>query len=352
MFTERVKTRGVKTETVSHERPRELSHAEMVESAMTDIAAPLALWHITPTDIETFIDQKITGIRLNGVDVLSIDIDHKGLLDPITVAYLNASRTKVIMPEYFHPELVENGGIFSSMRESSTDPRLSFAQNISTILQQSGKDIAVADIANRPSYEITHLLSRYLPYLGVLGSAALATRTGTAGLLGDIGLAVNAPAAALMTGNSHQEMSKTGIFNPDRIPRLDRFIPDWEQARRLILAKGVEQVTTEYRPTGKQGEVTPQIILLYPQAHGIRMADILENPHPFMDKAQAAAYRLLGPTMDFSVRTYRWKNSLQKLSESGYRYGQPDIHPPTQVFPNTTDNLAGWMRVSNRKIKI
>jgi hypothetical protein len=327
---------------------------ELILNAKRDLADQIWRGIISPNYIEAFIDNKVTGVNINGVDVISIDVDREpGNLEQIIRGYMNCARTKVIVPEYFYPELQSNAGILSSLMEKTASrkvkgelsKRLYSAQIVTDACRDSGKPIAVAEIANRPSYLAADEAFNWYPgLLGILFSKL----TGQDPILfTGVGLDL-----AYIFNKLRLDRGQKGIFNRDTVSELDKYIPDMEQARRLFLAKGVEQLTQEYSTAGRPGDETPQIVVLYPKAHGIRMADMLVNPHPHLDKAKSIAYKILGPTLDFSVRTYRWKDSLQRLAESGYRFGQPQIISSDGLYRRTISGLAGWQKVSDRKIKV
>ncbi len=127
---------------------------------------------------------------------------------------------------------------------------------------------------------------------------------------------------------------------------------DFEQARRLYAARGIEQLTQEYPPLARPGKHEPQIVVIYPKAHGIRITDNIVNPNRGLDKAKDIVYKLFGPGLDFSVRQWAWKDSSQKLADSGYRWGgQQGTHSVDQQGTNASI-LANWMLFSDRKIPI
>src|SRR5689334_22291332 len=62
-------------------------------------------------ELRDFIRERVSGIRLNGVDIISVDIGNhtKDPIDPMTRAYLESAITKAVVVEYFEPELRRNG---------------------------------------------------------------------------------------------------------------------------------------------------------------------------------------------------------------------------------------------------
>lgn len=70
-----------------------------------------------------------------------------------------------------------------------------------------------------------------------------------------------------------------------------------------------------------------------------------------LDKAKDIVYKLFGPGLDFSVRQWAWKDSLQKLVDSDYRWGGQTTQSSSQSNIETT-GLANWMLFSDRKIPV
>ena len=263
-------------------------------------------------ELDSFVNERVIGIKTKkGVDILLIDFDHnEDSIHPITQAYLASPKTQIIAPEYFGPDL-QRHKVYTSKRITSYikhlplpaktkaghTNRLSYAQQIAEYCRQIDKPIAVADIANQPLYMEYRFGQR-------VGTAVLSWMA--------YGISMDsiflAPFIANLTwGQSitKQFDKEIGIFNKDKVSNVERLITDMEQARRLYLAKGLEQIAEEYG----RGE---QIVALYPKAHGIRVADILTNPKPGADKVRRILYKTIAPGLDYSVRNWDYDKQQEK----------------------------------------
>jgi len=98
--------------------------------------------------------------------------EQQGRMEDVLHAYIGDPRTKVVLVEYFEPEIKENvaripvaGKILSEiLAEEKNSPRFAFAREVTNACQQEGKPIAVADIANKPFYYVDALIPLLLAY--------------------------------------------------------------------------------------------------------------------------------------------------------------------------------------------
>lgn len=276
---------------------RMLTTQEIVAKASPDMSAN------TSESLYTFVEKNVTGFQSNGMDVLSIDIDHKpGELNPWMKAYINSTRTKLLLPEYFGPDIARHAPkLYKNKLYGSS--KLQFAEQLAEELQN--KPVAVSDIANRPRYEAIYAIHTFSAVPLALSSFFVDRPW----LL--LGVAA-ADFVHTQTVN-FQEMTGTGVFNKDKVTAYERLVTDMEQARRLYIAKGVDHLTKKY--AGNE-EDKGQVVMLYPKAHGIRVADIVTKPHPRADKARGLLYKTIAPTLDYGVREFSYqtdeKNSEQK----------------------------------------
>ena len=172
----------------SQSRARYLTPHELVARAKGDLAGLLGIRKLKTVD--RFISEKVTGIHLNNVDVLSIDVDHTTEIDSYIKAYMQSPRTALIISEFFYPELIENAGILARpMRKvkqrggTMYGARLQAAERVEQALREAGKPVAVADIADRGSYLAWNYILRLSPvFLG--GAIALATKQDLAAFAG------------------------------------------------------------------------------------------------------------------------------------------------------------------------
>lgn len=271
--------------------------------------------------IYDFVENNVLGIKSNGVDVLSINFRHGNPnLDPLTKAYLSSPRTQLVIAEYFKPDL-DRSGIYSGKlaRTVHYSPRLKATAQLDKTFQDTGKPIAVVDIANKPSYEIAYLLNRLAPSVETFAALPFIDQRTLLAL----------PLAALIAYSTCidlQELFQRGVFNRKKVTKYERLVIDLEQARRLFVAKGIHQIT---RDMPEEAKADSQIVALYPKAHGIRVADILTRPKPFADTARSALYKTIAPFLDYSVRTYEHKSGEEKGLEEGQ-----------------------WQLISNKKIPV
>lgn len=349
---ERARTRFQSTDVES--KSKFLSLDELISSAESDFSNQINSGLLSIDDIQEFIRKKVIGVKINGVNVISIDFEHSDEeINPVAQAYLKSPSTRVIVVEYFYPEIKKNAeriGLLSLMNNIGGyySDRIVYSKKISDICREANKPVAVTDIANKASYISFREFFRNSPqyfklmwemsgvYPELINSLYTPiTLTNIAWILGIV--------LAYKTGK--------GIFNKEKISGFEKFFLDFEQARRLYAAKGIEQLTKEYPPLSQPGKNDPQIIAFYPQAHGIRISDYLINPSRGLDKAKDIVYKLFGPGLDFSVRQWMWKDSIQKVVDSGYRWGGSTIQSSARLNHQSTD-LANWVLFSDRKITI
>lgn len=223
-------------------------------------------------------------------------------------AYVDADQTNIIVTEYFEPELKRNGVCLilgpiktwrSRKKKSSVDDseylnkRLNSAEVIASAAQEANKPVAVADIGTKFSFLPAFLVSLRIP-LPLLAADNK--------FLFSLGLSVVALQHYFLYFHRGE-----GIFNKDRIGEFEKFIVDFEQARRQYLEKGVEQLTEKiYAETN--GEETSQVVVLYPRAHGNRMIENIIHPHPKLDKIKSGVYKTTAPWLNFSLRRWEYQN--------------------------------------------
>jgi hypothetical protein len=250
-------------------------------------------------------------IRIGQVDLVFVSQSHdkfKGELDPAFEFELKSSKTKAVVLEYFNEEIAQNASrvpligkklheIFTKMRNSQD---FQFGEKIADICRDLNTPIVTMDIAMTPSYVANWAMFSVF----------------TAGL------------------TRIQEMSGWGMFGENR-HEYEKLIPDMEDARRVFAAKGLKKMAEEFQPP-KDNNVTddnrPQIIICYPKAHVSRIADYLTNDSLLTRMAMGVKTKLykLAPKIDWTIRTWKWKNMLANFTG--------------------VQKLAGWQKISNEKI--
>lgn len=288
--------------------PKPIPYEEMCRLAKVDFRDKITDSTFTPETVESFIKEHVTGIRIGSVDVIIINQEHSEFnlsegLPPVLKAYIASEKTKAVLEEYFNPELRLN------------------AENMPIL------GVVVADIANKMSYMTDRFLAHATALLVALPLAQQ-----------NLALANIVSSIVYMGGvEAYGQITNKGMFDKEQVHNYEKILLSAEDARRVYVAEGIKQLAHEYQP--RQGEVVsdetrPQIVVVYPEAHAKRIANYLENPlivDRLSQTAKRIMYRTL-PNLDFSVRTYEWKENLAKLASD--------------------PALANWQLVSNRPIKL
>lgn len=311
---------------------RILSFEETLDKARQNFG-PEKIGKINSWSLEYFIEEHVRVVHREGIDAVIIDQEwnqpfFRGYtIDPVLECYIESARTKGVMVEYFNPELIQNaqntpfiGRKLAQMYASNTrSERTYYSQQLAQVIQEAGKKAFVADIANKPTYQVLKILSK---------DAGIPALVASPWFPPEIQPLIWAYAALAISG-AVQETKGVGMFDKTKIHGFEKFIPDIEDARRLYGAAGIEQLMAEYATKStEEGEKDAQLVIVYPIAHARRITDYLVNP----SRARAvkkALYRLM-PGLDFSVRTWEWKDTLTK----GEDYSSP----------------GGWERTSNKML--
>src|SRR5689334_3555886 len=61
-----------------------------------------------PYRLAEYLSEDVSAVRVNGVDVVSVNFEHGRVIDPFLGDYIRSPRTKVVVPEYFYPEVSRN----------------------------------------------------------------------------------------------------------------------------------------------------------------------------------------------------------------------------------------------------
>ncbi len=345
----------------SAQKASPISTQKILDMAYADFGEQMFSGALSKPQVEQFVNQRVIGAKLNGLNILSIDFEHnEGPIDPVLRAYITSPKTKIVVPEYFYPEMMrwldaKTIRLFKKINfwEQFHQDRVDFARRFAEVCREADKRVAVTDLANKPNYLLNRVLLRTMPFFM---SYSNALKEVLLGQYKDI-----SPYAIFFiiawSNVYYYELLASSFYNgyfffsKEKIGRLEKWIPDFEQARRLFAAKGIRQLTEE-NGNGSNRDSESQIVLVYPRAHGIRILDNLIHPSRG-ETIKDRFYKLLGPGLDFSVRQWEYKDTLQRLAESGYRWGENEfmqarISSETEMKPS----LANWMLVSERKIGI
>jgi hypothetical protein len=339
---------------ITRSKGKLIPRSVLVERAQKDFAEQINTGAMSVKDVKRFVKKYVTGVEVNGVQVLIMDFNYKAeKINPVAEAFIQLPKTKSVVAEYFYPEIrnnMERAGLLGAMKQLDPDYiyRLNTAENLANLCKDAGKSVAVVDMGNKPGYMVLRELFRFSTEIMVTAFGITRIQPELYSLLANPVWVANIIGAA---GLLYEAYSGKGIFDKTKVNNFEKFILDFEQARRMYAARGIEQLTHEYPPTGQPGKEESQIVVMYPKAHGIRIADNLANPHRGLDKAKNVIYKLFGPGLDFSVRKWEWKNSLKKLAVSGYRWGKPDIQPTDDESYDSSD-LENWRMVAEKKIEV
>lgn len=302
---------------------RRVSTDEMLGS-MTDVVRS---GEVSTNTLREFLDEKCEGVRIGNTDVIFISQDHTRILemDPDLESLVGAPGTKVILVEYFEPELVANARNFPVLgalleqvfkEGGGAGVKTVLSNKLAEIAKKKGKPIAVADIANKAEY--------YFGYSLAPGGLIAASNIFPA-------LLPVAITYSTMYGVNriHEFITKKGHFDPDKIHKYEKMLLDTEDARRVFVAMGARQLASEYEPRGSE---PCRVLACYPKAHVMRIADYLTNQETLSKMSRTAKqllYRLY-PAIDITVRQYQYKDTLARLAQD--------------------QSLAGWKRFSNRSL--
>ena len=351
---------------------QEIKLDEIYKNTQIDFTTEINAGKFTDEELKQYISERVQGVRLNGVNVILIKNEYlqDTSVHPILEAYMASQKTNVVMVEYFDPELRQNAeaakyniGVLISQGKNTLKayeesipifPSLQFSRNLTATCQKLRKTVAVADIANKPDYSISRTLLRLFPIESFLTPPYETNLIQLAKVIINMGIR----GTYYRFLESGPEKSTFG-FDKKNIHPNEKFFIDLEDARRLFIAKGIEQLTQEYKPflqnehpevEGKKDiirESNPQIVVCYPEAHIRRILNYLQIHH-VTDSVKEIIHKLTAPTLDYAVRTWEYKDQLQKLKESGYQWGKPDKVGTAEE--NSKPDLAGWRMVSKRPI--
>ena len=356
--------------------PQRIPQAELVDQALVNFAQQINTGEFTAEDVTKFVEEKVIGLLLNGVAVICMDFEHSDrTINPIAEAFIRSPDTNLVVAEYFYPEIMSNlnriGKSLLADKMGGGEARIGFSRELSKLCRLSHKSVACTDIASKARYMIFRELFRSFPqYLLSLCALSGVSRE----ILNPLYLPVLVTNISWIYMISASLFLGKGIFDKNKVGALEGLIVDFEQARRFYAARGVEELTKEYAPQTQSTGKKPQIVVMYPKAHGIRIAEHLLHRNVGLEKAKNVIYKLFGPGLDFSVRQWLHNSSLDNIFLSGYQWHDPSDHL-SQREPDTpldrlvksrhrfgthidsdpgfsSDELANWTKFSDRKIAV
>lgn len=295
-------------------------------------------------DDADYVKKNVLGAQVAGVNILTASIEHESLIvPPVARDFIFSPHTKVVMPEYFYPELrrwlytpstrrIQKIGKWSKAYQR----RVSLAKKLADVIGKSEKTVAVADIANKPSYilfrEMWLTLPWFVPAVTFMPDAVVNDPF--------VNFLIFESAVCLTTLipnslNAYFFEKGRGIFDKKRVHWYESITPHFESARRLFLAKGTQQILEEY--PSAPGE-DAQIVHPFPIAHARRFLKHLVEPTPVADAIMDPVFRCMGPTLDYTVRQWEPKHMLNTALKSDRQ-------------PARKRRSIDWMMVSERPLK-
>lgn len=209
--------------------------------------------------------------------------------------FVDNSNTEGVMIEYFAPELKYNTRNSSPLakpfiRQHLHDPKYKdriFGFNyLASLAKRSGKDVYVADIANKPAYQALRAGWGYTP--GATAAIALSH------IDSPLALAGSAVGGGILSAIVQETISRV---TPNK-NKLENIIPTPEDARRVFIARGIREVTrrlNDHPETNKNGT----LLVVYPEAHINRILDYLDN-----GSRKERLYKSALPGLDYHIRRY------------------------------------------------
>ncbi|HBB43906.1 MAG TPA: hypothetical protein DIU47_01430 [Candidatus Pacebacteria bacterium] len=225
---------------------------------------------------------QIERLNINGVTISLVSCDHQPELmpevDPWQAIEGEIQKSSLVFVEYFPYELessVYNNPIWGKLAKDAGEAKglNSFFNKVSGLATKYGREIAVSDIANGPMYSIYHGGLRFAlsPLLISVDPGKFGSFLAFCSMLNGVGMNI-------------QEVLRIGAFDLER-KKFEKFIIDMEDARRLLIAKGIRQ-EAERRNEGSQ------LSYIAPRTHVSRVKWYLEHPDDIVSNTKAKVYSL------------------------------------------------------------
>lgn len=268
---------------------------------------PISQEAITSESLKTYLREKCDLIRIGKIEVIIAHQKHDEEIPLELKAIAEAPNTKAIMVEYFDPELHTNarnfpilGKVIEKLYLNSLDRKIKTRTSgqLAEIAKARNVPIAVADSANRAEY-----------YLGYSGTAAFLIDL--CPLIPELAPFAIGYSAMYLTNRIQEFVGNGGLYDTKKIHDYERFIFDTEDARRVFTAMGISKLAKNLE---KQSEKRQRILVCYPKAHAIRIANYLHEEAPLFRKTRNLKQKLyhLYPGLDISLRQYEWQENEWK----------------------------------------
>jgi hypothetical protein len=277
-----------------------------------------------------FVGHTLDCLKYENSYILFVNQDWHGFtgeLHPIHQALIASRHTRVVVLEYFNPELQVNartvpllGGIAHwlwNRRYYQDSERMRYAKALENACAKHQKPVAVVDIAHNTNYSFNF----YLGYLAsIVGGIASLLKFipdhHIALVLAGLFLYHRLDTGIRRVGNRlGKKLSIGGMFNPNHIHWYEKFFLDLEDGRRVLGTCGVRQLVSEY--VAKEKEAPNYIVVNVPPAHGIRYAFHLLDPtqaDTWARKVKQVIYGLT-PNISPTVRTWTYKRGISHASD-------------------------------------
>lgn len=204
-------------------------------------------------------------------------------------------RADMVFVEYFPPEIEKIMPYLNELGEFSRSIVEVYGA-IAAIAHEKGKQIAVADIANRPLYEAYHF-----GLYPLIGAAAVASAQ-QGGALGKAGFIAG---EAYVASVAYQSSQRKGTYAVQP-GGLEHLTPGANDARRVLTARGIEQTAQTLPPDAS-------LLYIAAPAHVNRVKTMLTEPKTIPDSAKAVAYKsFIG--LNRSTRIYKPTENGWELS--------------------------------------
>lgn len=238
---------------------------------------------------------------LNGrtLNVLSLEYDRVDDQDYTPPDWSNRcaqamQAADLTLVEYFTPELEQNMPYMHRLGSFSRNVGLVYG-HIADIAHYLGKEVAVADLANKPLYEVYHL--GISPAVGAV-ALACAKRKDLLGLAGFLA------GESYIGVQCYQAAYHKGTYGVNQ-SRIERYVPNANDARHVLTARAITQVAQDYPPGSS-------LLYIASPAHTARMESMLKQPPTTSDSLRAALYKcFIG--LDRTTRIYTPTNEGWRL---------------------------------------
>lgn len=262
----------------------------------------------------------------NGSPVVMIDREHdewNGEVDPLLAQCLGNPNCQTYVPEYFLPDLKRNESKYPEVLKklvgfSSDNSNAGygnrgeyFYSHAKEFIQGEGKRVSVVDIANCGLYEVYFNLWPFAFSLAGVSTPIAPTLKVLSSLAPIIMKGLNAFSDGQKVKCQKTNENGVGIFDKKKISWYEKFMYDFEDARRVYAAKAIEKLSIDTK--NEYPNQDQFLTVVYPKAHAMRITDYLtkqNSDNSLFTKFKEFVYHY--PGLEFSTRTYENKKSYKQ----------------------------------------